>query len=289
MTILELCSIQGHTPPPLPSVGPLDANVLYNVKSLWRNTYSSGLCRLLETTFFNEVSLERAIFDTRDELQRPNSLTAEFAHFYANILNDTYLNDPAVHSQEARLIWTLADTCRNYTNRDGSEPPSTKNDSIVVSQRLGAIEALITGEYLEMNPLLPSSRYGTPEMQQLSIPAQLVEHELEFWFCLGEFVRRDPQSISHAFQNPPPRPEICLARMRTVLDQYENRDVLYSIATMRYIGEIHSISMSEDSHRAHEDRVSYFVARGFLESHITKGSNQIIQRFCEMAIQAFSY
>ena len=292
MKILELCSINDHTPPTLPPPGPYNPDLLANIITIWRKTYATSLCRLFETSFFAGPNAEGFLFgehNRRAEPQWKSLLEWEFAHFYTIISSLTGYNDPpAVQGLEARLIWRLANASREYPPSEiNRNPEFAKNDPSIVSQRLDVVEALVTGEWLRAHQLQPSSRYGRPEITELSLPAQLNERELEFWYCLGEFVTRPPESSTPLGPNPPHQLDVWLGQMRHVLDQYENRDVLYSIAMVRHLGDQYADLVHSGSYDAEENRAAYFVAKGFIESQVTRGSNQVIQRVCQMAAQAF--
>ena len=110
-----------------------------------------------------------------------------------------------------------------------------------------------------------------------------------FWHQLGRFVlTRDDQPDSENEIN------IALSPLRQVLGQAENRDVLYSIAVARHFGgrtpAFHPARRlpAATSNDPNEPLNQLRVAHQFVEAENQRGTTQVIQRVCGMALRSWA-
>jgi hypothetical protein len=64
------------------------------------------------------------------------------------------------------------------------------------------------------------------------LPDQLTQRQLDFWSAIGYFLTLHDNEASAAKEI-----DDTLGRCRSLLDTYENRDVIYSIAIARHLGQ----------------------------------------------------
>ena len=159
-------------------------------------------------------------------------------------------------------------------------------DLTCASTRLDVVEALITGEHLESNPLsqFPARE---PAANPPSLPDQLLQRALDFWSSIGHFLTLHDDEASSAKEI-----DDTLARSRTLLDTCENRDVTYSVAIARHLGQRwagfphslpHPITTNEKDTGA-----KLYVAQKFLEQEASgKGTTQVVKRICGMALRSW--
>lgn len=203
--------------------------------------------------------------------------------------NDKNLHDPNVlarlESFEASVVWSTMTLCRHVMSvSNGSN--GADYDLACSSARLDVIEALITGEHLESNPL---SQFPVrePAANPPSLPDQLVQRSLDFWSTIGHFLTLHDDEASSAKEI-----DDTLARSRTLLDTFENRDIIYSIAIARHLGQRwadfphsfpHPITTNEKDAGA-----KLYVAQKFLEEEASgKGTTQVVRRICGMVLRSW--
>ncbi|KKY27016.1 putative c6 finger domain [Phaeomoniella chlamydospora] len=258
---------------------PISQQLHSNLYSLWTRTFAPALGHLLETAWF-EGSTSTSIL-LGNHPHKNIELEWEFAHF-VRMVSDTQQDDPTIPSREARLIWRFFRLAQYYTNTVNDAPSDAYEDAMLTSRRINVLQALLTGESLQSNPLNPSTIYGSSEMENYPVELQLKERESEFWYNLGNFTTRlaptdqPNESAREASQES-------LTRMRYVLDAYENRDLLYSIAICRFFGELYRQAVPETQ----SDRASYFVAKGFIESEVTRGSSTVMKTVSRIAMRSW--
>lgn len=189
---------------------------------------------------------------------------------------------PASSSEEAKLIWGLFKLCQSPTMTTNGAQRITSSEEAqrrnTLMQRLRVLEALLTGEYLSANPLNPPDQV-TPNT---GITTQLKQREFEFWFCIGRIVSTpeiDALSVKQLDDS--------LTRCRAVLNNFEQRDVIYSIAVARHIGRRWGGVMKPGPGVA-EAKEAYDIATDFLRKETVQGTNPVIQRICSMATKIWT-
>jgi hypothetical protein len=195
----------------------------------------------------------------------------------------------ATQSLEASVVWSMMGLCRhvantpNTTNGQASHP-EVDDDVKDAAARLEVFEKLISGEYLDPEPELKTENTtnGTAFEEQLKY------REREFWRLVSTFltIRDDEASSAKEIDDT-------LGSCRSLLDSRENRDVIYSIAIARHVGqrmaEFPNNIQQPASNDEQDARTKLYVAKKFIEDEANgKGTNQVIQRLCGMAMRSWT-
>lgn len=188
---------------------------------------------------------------------------------------------PTLASLEARLVWSFAVMPRTQHVQNASDDPVLSE----LLSRLDTIEHLLTGRFLDF---LRAPRSPIPGME--SHPEQVQRNNQQaFWYHLGKFTSlRDDQGDAHALDQISAE----LTNLRMILNVLESRDVLYSIAVMRHIGgrfpewspQNPHVPLSNDPT---DDLNKLHVAYDFVQTEDQRGTSQVIQRICSMALRSW--
>lgn len=195
----------------------------------------------------------------------------------------------ATQSLEASVVWSMMGLCRQVANtpiatNGQASHPDVNDDVKDASARLEVFEKLISGEYLDPEPVLKmeNTTNGTAFEEQLKY------REREFWRLVNTFltIRDDEASSAKEIDDT-------LGSCRSLLDSRENRDVIYSIAIARHVGqrmaEFPNNLQQPASNDEQDARTKLFVAKKFIEDEANgKGTNQVIQRLCGMAMRSWT-
>lgn len=244
------------------------------VRQFYHFHYAAGLDRLLETDWYTMHGLSHL---------EANAQLQDYVYQCVEQMR-TAPGDPAtsasIRSLEARLVWQLATM------------PLSSASSPQLATRIETLQALLTGQ------ILPPHRVPTsPPPPPTESPNQEQRQQIElqyrqnvFWYHLAAVTaaRDDLQDPS-----APKQVNASLAEMRGILSNMENRDVLYSIAIARHIG-----GRLPDHHPGRQpvppgpdpqdDINKLTVAMKFIEMEDQKGTTQVIQRVCSMALRGFA-
>lgn len=276
--ISDLLALKGIAPPPPHPVGPLPQGRLEEIQAVFLATYAPAFDKFLETRWFQEKALTHLMANAQ--------LMAEYSALI-DAFNDRNIHDPNViarlESFEASVVWSTVTLCRQVTGvLNGSQ--GQDYDLMVASSRLNVIEALITGDHLDTNPL---AQFPPPPANSPNLPDQLAQRSFEFWSAVGHFLTLHDNEASSAKEL-----DDTLARTRTLLDTFENRDVIYSIAIARHLGQ----RWADFPHRIPQPITTsekdagakLYVAQKFLEQEASgKGTTQVIKRICGMAVRSW--
>ena len=261
----DLQSINGHPPPLKPSPSPdLSAQDHDRMGSHLTQNYAPSIDQLFEAQFWSSEGSAHL---------RSNASTATlYKQYLDHMAENDDLRHPSILSEESLLLWELFRLC------DVAEQPGPLEAPLgLVSHqpkdRLKVIEALLTGGTLPMNTLSPQSLAGTDELR-------IREHE--FWFCLGQVASIEEKDGASAKQI-----DGMLERCRAVLDNLEQRDVLYSVAMVRHLGRRWG-GIVQTGPAASEARRNFEIARNFIETETSRGTTPVIQRVCAMARRAWT-
>ena len=251
------------------------------IKLLFIKDYAPGLDRFLESSWYSTKGLTLLLSHTKI-----CEMFADLIKRFRTINSNDYDGMQQIASMEARMVWNLVTLPRlspssPLTETDGSTAPKAMDEQLSnVKRRLSTLEALLTNNILDANPIFEAD--GPPSIP----PAN--SYEIEFWRNLGLFT-----AISETSPDSNKQTENALNSMRNVLGQLENRDVLYSIAIARYYGlrvaefpgGMQQAFSADDSDR----HTKLFIAKHFVEQEANgKGTTQVIQRFCGMAVRSWS-
>ncbi|KAG4443579.1 hypothetical protein IFR05_000956 [Cadophora sp. M221] len=252
-----------------------DPSSIDEVKHLYYSIYAPGLENFIESKWYSNKGLNR-LLSTKHLMEQFGCLLFHFAK--------TSQEDPKemiyTGSVESRTVWTLATMVR------GSEPIGTKetktvppNDDVTeATNRLDVFETLLTGRVAAVNPLTAPIN-GSTDHHRL--------RELEFWHTLGNFVVL-PYEDNNAIKDV----DDTLSALRNLLDGRENRDVLYSIAVIRGLGQRVSEYTDNDTplHLDESDNKSkLLVAKKFVSDEAAgSGTTNVIRRLCDLAARSWA-
>lgn len=246
------------------------------IKHLWLSIYVNGLESFLESRFYYTDGLEYLLKD--------KVVMEQFAillNQFAKATPDNPAEMLYTASIEGRVVWSLACLVRTAADAAKSATPPPRPDGIPPAEdpveaaaRLAVFENLVTSQIADGNALTKPPATG--DYHKL--------REMEFWFHLGHFVTlrlhdNDPGSAKEVDET--------LAALRSLLDGRENRDVLYSIAIVRAIGQRVSEYVESEAplHLDEQDtRSKLMVAKRFVRDEGNgAGTTNVIRRFCELA------
>ncbi|KAK2755956.1 hypothetical protein FQN54_005753 [Arachnomyces sp. PD_36] len=280
----DLLSLDGIPPPPKFPIAPLQPDRSSQVSAV-SAMYCSGADRFLETHWFQEKGLPMLEGDPQQRAQFSGLI---------DTLSDPQPTDPIergkASSLDASMVWTVLELCRvdegGVASPGGTVPPASPARLVALS-RQRVVEALITGDHFESNPATMPDSVFFEDASQFS--NQLRQREYQFWSSLGYILTlRDGEG------NATEQIDAALATCRSLLDTYENRDVLYSIAIARIVGHRWAELPATATHLANgetrqEAAHKLYIAQRFLEDEAAgKSAIPAIKRVCGMVIRSWT-
>ncbi|KAI9722756.1 MAG: hypothetical protein M1828_004452 [Chrysothrix sp. TS-e1954] len=278
VTVNDLCLISGQDPPNAPEVDLTKGSDedLQHVRYVFDHTYARPLDLLFETAYFSTHGWA--------ELRKTPELLNSFGgmlELFKMTTNAHYEIMSLLPSNESRMAWRIMQMPRHAGDpgvANGSETTILGLD--VLLHRVKAFELLLTGQSLDRNPFVPPDA-------ALASRDKMRARQLGFWHTLGQFI------MIHDPEKPPERAhfkevETALGNMRHFLDGRESRDVMYSIATLRYLaGKKSPLHFPEEvTHNTNSLKQAAFdLAKSSLEDEASAGTNQIFQRISAMALR----
>ena len=276
-TVSDLLNQLAPPPPPPSSDITQHPGKIDELKHLYYSIYAPGLESFTESKWFPNKGLQKILGD-KQLLELFGSLLDQFAKTASVADPKEFAYTAAV---ETRVVWALA----NMVRSPGGEVNGNKNalvpavdDPHEAGHRLAVFEALLTGQV------------AGPNMLTQPVPGSTDHHrlrELEFWYNLGNFV-----SIPYEDQASAKPVDDTLSALRNLLDGRENRDVLYSIAVIRAIGQRVSEYSDSDTplHLDESDNKSKLgVAKKFImDEGSGNGTTNVIRRLCELAARTWA-
>ncbi|KAJ5086661.1 hypothetical protein NUU61_007968 [Penicillium alfredii] len=275
----DLVALRGIAPPPHHHVGTLPPGRLEEIQAVFLATYAPAMDKFLEVRWYSEKALSVLMADSQ--------LMADYSALI-DAFNEWNLQDgetvARLESFEASLIWRSMILCRKVPNAENGQHGEDWN-LLATWTRLNVIEALLTWNYLDENPLSQAVRMDAANPP--NPPDQFMSRQLDFWDSLGEFLTLHDNEASSAKQI-----DDALSRCRQLLDTYENRDIIYSIAIARHLGQRWADFPNNlpkvGSTNEKEAGTKLFVAQKFLEEEAEgKGTTQIYKRVCCMAVRSW--
>ncbi|KAI0009705.1 hypothetical protein F4779DRAFT_627639 [Xylariaceae sp. FL0662B] len=276
MKVDELVGLGGAVPPTLNF--PLTKEQLDEVRDLYDQVYAPGLEKFFETEWYTRPQGVSALVS--------NTAVNEMLVGFLQSMSKMDANDVAGMQYSAnlefRVVWDLAALVytSEYKVNVGEHLPAT-DDGSEARNRVAVFEALLSGDYLDQNPLMPPPENADSTLHHRT-------REFKFWYLLAEFLRvRDQSGIDVTRQR-----NHIIGQIRDVLDGRENRDVLYSLAVIRAFAPKFPPDF-ESSLPPHLDegdpKSKLAVARKFIqdESQVTGGTTNVVRRFSELAVRAF--
>lgn len=277
----ELFSLHGIPPKPVPPPSSMSTDRLEEVKTMYRGTYAPAIDKFLEVHWFAAKGLPKLLAD--------NTLCSRFSTMLDYFSNTDFQNKNSfaeVQSLEASVIWALMEmpskslSTLNSTvvKDDGNEMADIKD----AAEKVKVMEALVTGSHLDINPITSTGGGIANGVQD-----QIKNRGIQFWRSVGHFLtlHDDEASAAQDIDNT-------LSTCRVLLDNFENRDVIYSIAVVRHLGQRfqgfpHTIPQSRTNDEKDAD-AKISVAKKFLEDEgAGRGTTQVIQRVCAMSVRSW--
>ncbi|KZF26403.1 hypothetical protein L228DRAFT_242866 [Xylona heveae TC161] len=248
------------------------------IKEFFTTVYAPAIDRFLESRWFQVHGLARLVSDKR--LFEMFGKLIESIQSGSPHIQDLGASVP-LPTFEARIVWHLITMCRSAAPSDVTDMQgkSASYDPEVIGLqeticRVVILEHLLNWQKLEKNPL--GLTEDGPKVTQPYEPQRVQERD--FWRLMGEFLTlRDDEGTSAN----------TLSACRNLLEELENRDVIYSIAIASHLGSrspefpdnVQPIGNEELS-----PKTKLFVAKKFIEDEaMGKGMTQVIQRICMMA------
>ena len=269
-----------------------EQSTIDEIRQMYLSIYIPGLESFLESRWFSA--------DQAHVLMRDSELLEHFHKLLTQFMKASENNEQEMiyaYQIEVRVVWELAQMvskARNLSSDvkiDGQDSKDraprqlpengipTAEDPDETYHRLKVWEHLLSGTIAPSNPL--ANPIG-----------KISEHhklrELDFWYCLGKFVTlpihdNSPQASSQIDET--------LSHLRNLLDGRENRDVLYSVAVVRALGQRVSEYGEEEKVEGvyldeQDARSKVVVAKRFVGDEAGRGTTNVIRRFCELACRA---
>lgn len=289
----------GGAPPPDPTTPPTPETV-EEITRLYYEVYVPGLTAFFESGWY-DLNKDQPPTATNNSLSvlKENPRVMNLFTTFLHTISKVKTTNPAdmMHSGhlESCLVWALARLPLPSLPTSVREPPApypAQDDVIELCNRIIVFETLLSGEYLQTNPLTPS-----PELPRAPSKTKDFNYaranELDFWYHLGEYVLRSNNPTGATGRDGVVVREAILSRMRAVLDSRENRDVLYSIVVLRELAPLYNPTLNEQNVPIHLDEVDprnkLAVATRFIrdEAASTGGTTNVVRRFADVAYRAF--
>lgn len=320
MEMQELVDVGGVPAPALTITAPLPASIVDDVKGIYNNVYAPGIDKFLETRWFTTRGWSHLAVDI------------ELLELWATLINrfsivpvhDKY-GHSANRSLEARVLWSSMALCRRVSNGGQNGNPIEVAEGVhEAAKKVDIYETLVTNRYFDVAPLpLPSlpttttgaivgtatltmnnMNNGTTATTTTKLDEQLNHREREFWRLLGLFLTLHDDEAAAAQEI-----DETLNGCRLLLDSRENRDVLYSVAIVRHLGQRlaeggkvkeegggnvggHGNGNGNGNGGVNNDeqdpRTKFLVARTFVQAQADgKGMTQTVQRLCDVVIRSW--
>ncbi|MCJ1419044.1 hypothetical protein MMC32_005395 [Xylographa parallela] len=286
--IQDLLDVGGYPPPDVKPSTSIPPSAIDELKSLYLTAYATAIDKFFETRWFTTRGLPHLLADT-NLCEQYNTLLQRVTMPITQPPN--YREHAITQSIEAHVIWSTMLLSRQVSA--AARSTNGQNNYIEVNEgvhdaakRLEIFETLITNQYLDTESLPQSTTSGNRN----GLDDQLKTREREFWRLISRFLtlRDDEAASANEIDDT-------LSQCRHLLDSRENRDVIYSIAIARHIGQRMAEGgkglgdrPEEISNDEQDPRAKLSVARRFVEGEAAgKGTTQVVQRVCGMAIRSW--
>ena len=284
------------------------------IKSVFLSIYGLGMDKFFETRWFTARGIHHLLADQR-LCEKYLALTGRFGI----TANNNYHENLITQSLEAHVIWDSLLLCRQVSASIVSTNDSNSQVEIDAgvhdaAKRLRAFEALITNQQVDADLPAKIDEFYEPSKAATGLNSQLIDRERGFWKQVAIFSSLKDESEEAVRPDPNVDPamtgvvgpsgtdtekiDACLKEMRMLLDSRENRDILYSVAIARVVGQSMAnkairegvkpeapapVTNSED-----DPKTKLHVARTFIQGESSgKGTTQVAQRICGMAVRAW--
>lgn len=275
-TVSDLLVVGG---PALPTSPITNSTVIDEIAQVYQTMYASALQEFLESRWFALKGWHKL----KSDVPLLEAFAALLHQFTKQASNSAPEEGKIAFAAEGRTVWALASMTRgavaelNGHSTHRTVPPN--DDPVEAANRLNVFETLLTGRVAAGNSLTAPVPLSTDHHRL---------RELEFWHTLGNFV-----TLNYEDSGPAATKAVDdnLAALRNLLDGRENRDVLYSIAVVRGLGQRVSEYTDSDQplHLDESDNKSkLLVAKKFISDEASgNGTTNVIRRFCELAARSW--
>jgi hypothetical protein len=306
--IEELLNVgRGLSPPHIPQSDPLPADKRQELQSVYLSIYGPGMDKFFDTHWFTTRGQHHLLADQR-LCEKYLALMARFT-----ITAQTNYNENLItQSLEANVIWESLLLCRQVSasilsTNDSSNQVEVDAGVHDAAKRLRIFESLVTNQQIDTEFPEKMDEFYSPK-QVNALNAQLISRERSFWKHVATFctLKDDSGSAAHADPNMDPamapasvspesdKIDAVLREIRQLLDSRENRDILYSVAIARHVGQQMAERAAREgtvpqppmptSNDENDPKTALNVARNFIrEESDGKGTTQVSQRICGMA------
>ncbi|KAI1334291.1 hypothetical protein F5Y15DRAFT_295662 [Xylariaceae sp. FL0016] len=300
MNVQQLIAM-GNADPPV-----LDTSVVQervgDARHLYAQVYAPGLEQFFESGWYTQATGFNALAS--------NTLVSEMLAVFLHLAEEKEKekekdndNDPAsmhfLSNLEFRVVWEVATLVNvsEYSSNAGDLLPGPADGS-EARNRVAVFEALLSGAFLDDNPLFPPLE----SLEDQNHPEYHRNREFKFWYWLAEFLKikdedqpnddtlESTASSIEGTDDVKQQRETVLTHLREVLDGRENRDVIYSLAIIRALSPDFPTDFTLPAHRDESDPISKLgVARQFIqaECQVANGTTNVVRRFAELGLRAF--
>ena len=288
--IEDLLAVSGVPAPEIPTSAGLPQSTFTSIKQIYSTVYALGIDKFFESRWFT----------TRGHIHllKDSQLCEEYAALLSRMqlpMSVEGNNLRVTQSLEATVIWHTMCLCRKVSAAISESAQSHDSQFDVdegvhdACKRLKAFETLITNHYLDEELF---AHEPPPPQNVNALDAALRHREREFWRLIGRFITLHDDEASSAREI-----DDTLSSLRLLLDSRENRDVLYSIAIVRHVGQRLAEALvnqnetpkGDRTDEAEDPRSKLYVARDFLLNEASsKATTQVVARICGMAIKSWS-
>ena len=291
--IEELCAIGDVSPAPLSFRSPLAPRQFEEIQAIYLHTYAPALDKFFETSWFKEWSLRRLLGNQR-LCEQFATMLLRFSievnrQYHIPTLpgnSDLDLEQKMTRSLETTVVWAMMGLAQPLVG----SPDLTQEDKdagvFKAAERFETLENLLLGQYLDPKPPSEQNSERNGDGGQGNVEPEN-KRQYDFWRHVRTFLtlRDDEASAAKEIDDT-------LANCRTVLESYENRDIIYSIMIARHIGQRlaefpDSLPRPTTNDEA-ENKNKLHVAKSFIDRQQGKGTTQVVQRVCNMVVRSWS-
>jgi len=257
-----ICSIGGSRPMAVPPLPPESVPNLEAIQKVYDIAFAPGLDKFLESGRTKWFATEGFRYLANDR-----GMLAQFLAYLTLASNkgDQNVTDhPALASQEARVTWFLLCLCTRQMHDGGDEAEK-------LARRLRAIEALLTGErisgtstsfadFVHQDDVETEVVQNQNRLSDSHFDRQRAKRSEDFWKAVEKVASGDESAFS---------------QVKSLLDNMENRDIIYSVLLLRSSGESGLAAERE-------------LAKRFLGNEAAgRATNQVFGTLAGMALRAF--
>ncbi|KAJ4300639.1 hypothetical protein N0V88_003324 [Collariella sp. IMI 366227] len=263
--------------PPHPPASPPSADRLDSIMELYSGIYIPALVAFFETRWYDVANHQAAVLSSNNA---PISYLSSLIEMIESVDGTNPADVARSTHLESYVVWSIARLPLSATatqRQHYADAIPAEDDLWEARGRLQVLEALISGETLEINPLAP------PPAANLALPRA---KELKFWHTLGSYLLQQ-----HASSSPDSVwvRDRCLGTMQNLSGSHEGRDLLYSIVCLReYMPRWGAATEQEVALQLGErgpcPRLA--AATRFVREQSTN-AGLVVRRFAELAYRAF--